>query len=162
MTGDSRISSFLSRRPFLAAAGLLALATAVLFHRFLSPFTQQILSVSGEDMTGQFIWWRQFGFDELKKGHLALWDPFLFSGAPYFGGFQCALLYPPNWLFMVLPLPFALNFTIALHGFLGGWFTFLWIKGRGSRSASALLAAFMFMFGAAFFLHIVPGHLPNL
>src|SRR5580698_8400070 len=100
MTGDSRISSFLSRRPFLAAAGLLALATAVLFHRFLSPFTQQILSVSGEDMTGQFIWWRQFGFDELKKGHLALWDPFLFSGAPYFGGFQSALLYPPNWLFM--------------------------------------------------------------
>ncbi len=113
-------------------------------------------------MTGQFIWWRQFGFEELKKGHLALWDPYLFGGAPYFAGFQSALLYPPNWLFMVLPLPFALNFTIAFHVFLGGWFTFLWIRGRGSRPASALLAAFMFMFGAAFFLHLVPGHLPNL
>ncbi len=162
MPVDSKISSFFSRRPFLAGPGILALTTAVLFNRFLSPFTQRILSLSGEDMTSQFVWWRQFGFEELKKGHLALWDPYLFCGAPYFAGFQSALLYPPNWLFMFLPLPFALNFTIALHTFLGGWFTYLWIRGRGSRATSALLAGFMFMFGAAFFLHVVPGHLPNL
>ncbi len=162
MRSDLKISSFFGRHPFLTGPGLLGLATVVLFNQFLSPFTQQILSQSGEDMTNQFIWWRQFGFEELKNGHLVLWNPYLFCGAPYFAGFQSALLYPPNWLFMVLPLPFALNFTMAFHTFLGGWFTYLWISGRGSRPVSALLAAFMFMFGAAFFLHVVPGHLPNL
>ena len=130
--------------------------------RFLSPSGHWVLSKMGEDLTGQFVWWRQFGFEELKKGHLALWNPQLFCGEPFFGGFQSALLYPPNWLFMVLPLPFAINSSIALHVFLAGFFTYLWIKFRGSRSVSALLAALMFMFGASLILHIVPGHLPNL
>jgi len=113
-------------------------------------------------MSGQFVWWRQFGFDELAKGHIALWNPQLFCGVPFFGGFQSALLYPPNWLFMVLPLPFALNSSIALHIFLAGFFTYLWIKFRGSHPASALMGSLMYMFGASMVLHIVPGHLPNL
>jgi hypothetical protein len=116
----------------------------------------------GEDLSGQFVWWRQFGFEELKKGHLALWNPQLFCGEPYFGGFQSALLYPPNWLFMVLPLPFVINSSIALHVFLAGFFTYAWMRFRGSHPASALMAAFMFMFGSAMILHVVPGHLPNL
>jgi hypothetical protein len=113
-------------------------------------------------MTADFIGWRQFAFGELRKGHLALWDPRLFCGTPFFGDFQSAILYPPNWLFLVLPLPFALNLNIVLHVFLAGWFTSLWILKRGSHPLSALMAAFMFMFGGAYFLHIVPGHLPNL
>ncbi len=63
---------------------------------------------------------------------------------------------------MVLPLPFALNFDFARHVFLSGWFTSLWISRRGSHPASALTIAFGFMFGGATFLHLVPGHLPNL
>ena len=162
-------SSFLKRSldkvskfPSLSAALLLAAVTLLLFHRFLNPLGQQVLSLWGEDMTGQFVWWRQFGFSELAKGHLALWNPHLFCGEPFFGGFQSALLYPPNWLFLVLPLGFALNLSVMLHVFLAGWFTFLWIKGRGGNPASGLLASFMFMFGGAYFLHMVPGHLPNL
>ncbi len=63
---------------------------------------------------------------------------------------------------MVLPLPFALNLNFALHVFLSGWFTFLWLHRRGSRPVSALIAALGFMFGGATFLHLVPGHLPNI
>ena len=144
------------------AALILFFATLILFWNFLSPANHLILSKMGEDLSGQFVWWRQFGFDELKKGHLALWNPQLFGGEPFFGGFQSALLYPPNWLFLVLPLPFAINTSIALHVFLAGFFTYLWIRFRGSHPASALMAAFMFMFGASMILHIVPGHLPNL
>ncbi|HJT23117.1 MAG TPA: hypothetical protein VJ873_00965, partial [bacterium] len=73
-----------------------------------------------------------------------------------------ALLYPPNWLFMVLPMPFAMNLVMALHVFLAGWFTYSWIRKRGSRRASALLAAWMFMFSGAFFLRITVGNLSNL
>ncbi len=144
------------------AALILLSSTLALFWNFLSPSGHFILSKMGEDLSGQFVWWRQFGFDELKRGHLALWNPQLFGGEPFFGGFQSALLYPPNWLFMVLPLSFAINSSIAFHIFLAGFFTYLWIRFRGSHPASALMAAFMFMYGASMILHIVPGHLPNL
>ncbi len=113
-------------------------------------------------MTSQFIWWRQFGFDELRQGHLVCGTRISLVARPFFAGFQSALLYPPNWLFMALPLPFALNLSIALHVFLAGLFTYLWAHFRGFHPASCWLSAFMFMFGGAYFLHLVPGHLPNL
>ncbi len=145
-----------------SAAGFLLLATVVLFWNFLDPRTGLVLSKLSEDMTQDFIGWRQFAFEELKKGHLALWNPQMLCGAPFFGDFQSALLYPPNWLFMAFPMPFAINTCIALHVFGMGWFTYLWIVQRGSRPESALLGALMTMLGGAYFLHIVPGHLPNL
>lgn len=151
-----------SQLKYWQAAFILFFSTLVLFWNFLSPTGHLVLSKMGEDLSGQFVWWRQFGFEELKKGHLALWNSQLFCGEPYFGGFQSALLYPPNWLFMVLPLSFAINSCIVFHIFLAGFFTYCWIRFRGSHPASALMAAFMFMFGSAMILHVVPGHLPNL
>ncbi len=148
--------------PLSGAALILAAATLAVFGHFLNPQGSQVLSLLGEDLSGQFVWWRQFGFEQLRQGHLALWNPHLYSGAPFLGGFQSALLYPPNWLYLILPLAFAINLGVALHVFLAGLFTYLWTRYQGFHPAACLLAAFMFMFGGAYFLHIVPGHLPNL
>ncbi len=143
------------------AVGILLAATLALFAGYLSPSTHQVISLP-RDLSQQFIWWRSFGFEELKKGHLALWDPHLFCGAPFFGGFQSALLYPPNWLFMALPLAFCMNLIMALHVFLAGFFTFLWLQKRGSHWASSLLGAWMFMFSGAYFVRILEGQISNL
>ncbi len=143
-------------------APVLALAVLFVFGNFLNPHTRLILSEGHQDLDTQILWWRQFGFSELAKGHFALWIPHLFCGTPFFGYLQPALLYPPNWLYMVWPLPFTVNFLIALHVFLAGWFTALWILRRGFSTLPGLLAGFMVMFGAAVFLRIVPGHLLNL
>jgi hypothetical protein len=67
----------------------------------------RILSSPQADIASQFIYWRDFGFSELKRGNLALWNPHLFSGAPFFGGFQSALLYPLNFPYLLLPLGIA-------------------------------------------------------
>src|ERR1035441_5585401 len=158
MTRGMKAPSFPAQHPSLMGAGTLGFITFLLFNRFLDPSGHWVLSRVG-DMTSQFVWWRQFGFEELKKGHLALWNPHLFCGVPFFGGFQSALLYPPNWFFMVLPLGFALNFSIALHVFLAGFFTFLWLKGRKAHPASAFLGAFMYMFSGAFFTRVVVGQI---
>ena len=64
----------------------------------------KILSSPHTDIASQFIYWRDFGFTELRKGKLALWNPHLFSGAPFFGGFQSALLYPLNLPYLFLPV----------------------------------------------------------
>ncbi len=161
LTRTQRTGSRLFQSPWVFP-GLLLASTLAVFWSFLSPKTSKVLSLPDGDLSSILIWWYQFGFGELQKGHLALWNPYLCGGVPFFGEFQSALLYPPNWLLMVLPLPFALNLNFALHVFLSGWFTFLWVRWRGSNPASALAAAFGFMFGGATFLHLVPGHLPNL
>jgi len=121
-----------------------------------------VLSVPGEDLYTQFVYWQPFGFGELRRGNFPLWNPHVFSGAPFFGNFQSALLYPFNWLYLVLPLHKAVNGLIALHVFLIGLFTYFWMAGRGLRRAACVAAASLLMFSGPFFLHVYPGHLNNL
>ena len=56
----------------------------------------KVLSLWGADLSGQFLAWRAFGFSHQAEGHLVLCNPHLYSGTPFLGGFQSALLYPPN------------------------------------------------------------------
>lgn len=140
---------------------LFILPVLVLFGPSLLPSTHQVISRVG-DLSTQFVWWREFGFGELQKGHLALWNPKLFCGAPFFGGFQSALLYPPNWIFLFLPMAFALNLSMAFHLFLAGAFTYLWAWERGNGRAASSMAGLIFMFSGAFYPRILEGHLSNL
>ena len=149
------------RRAFLLAVVVLAALTLGMFGDVLFA-TGEVLSHPRGDLIGNFVPWRQFGFGELRRGNLALWNPHIFSGSPYFGGFQSALLYPGNFLYLLLPLAEATNWTIVLHVFLGGVFMYLWTWHRGLHPAARLLAAVLFMFCGAHFLHIFVGHLPHM
>jgi hypothetical protein len=141
----------------LLAGLVLAVLGGVLFVN-----TNAVLSDGQMDLSTFFIYWRYFGFNELKAGHLALWNPHYFCGAPFFGNFQSALLYPVNFLFMILPLAAAVNWSIAINVWLGGVFMFYWARYRRLHSLACLLAAAMFMFCGPHFLQIRAGHLPNL
>ena len=85
---------------------LLLLVLTMFFDVLLVPGAR-VLGSETADMARQFLPWREFGFAELAKGNLALWNPHNYAGAPFFGGMQSALLYPPNALFLVLPAPLA-------------------------------------------------------
>src|SRR6476646_1855041 len=88
--------------------------TLIVFGNVL--FTADAARVSaapGTDVALQFIAWRDFGFTQLAHGNLPLWNPHIFGGTPYFAGFQSALLYPPNWLHLVMPLGRAINWINA-------------------------------------------------
>lgn len=136
--------------------------TLVMFADVLFGGNGRVLGNSETDAFGQFYAWREFGFRELKQGNLALWNPHVYAGSPYFGGFQAALLYPPNWLHLVLPTGMAINWGVVLHVFLMGLFTSWWAGRRGVHPAAALLAGVMAMFGGTYFSHIYAGHLSNL
>src|SRR6266705_6523320 len=107
-----------SRRSMIVSLSLLLVVALAMFGDLLFTGGTRVLGHPGSDLSLQYFAWREFGFGELAKGNLALWNPHIFSGAPYFGGMQGALLYPPNWLFLILPLPVAINWTVALHVFL--------------------------------------------
>jgi len=121
-----------------------------------------VLSRGDTDIAQQFLAWRDFGFSELKRGHLPLWNPYLFSGMPFVGGFQSAMLYPLNVVHLLMPAGAAINWAIAWHIYLLGLFTFLWARRLGLHSLPCVLAGCLSMFGGATFLHVFAGHLPNI
>jgi hypothetical protein len=64
----------------------------------------------------------------IVQGTLPLWNPFTFAGMPFLATTQPGVLYPPNWLFAILPPGAALNAVrwsatgagiIALHVLAG-------------------------------------------
>ncbi|MGA2557387.1 MAG: hypothetical protein ABSG04_14055 [Verrucomicrobiota bacterium] len=141
---------------------LLAVLTLAVFSEVLLVRPGEVLSDGQMDLGYFFVHWRCFGFQEMASGNLALWNPHCLSGTPFFGNFQSALLYPLNFLYLLLPLAAAINWGIALHVFLGGVFTFYWMRHRGLHSLACLLAAVIFMFCGPHFLQVHAGHLPNL
>jgi hypothetical protein len=142
--------------------GVLAALTLAVLSGVLLAGPNQVLSAQRMDLGYFFVHWRYFGFHELMAGNLALWNPCCSSGGPFFGNFQSALLYPLNFLYLLLPPGPAVNWTIALHLFLGGAFTFYWMRNRGLHSLACLLAAVMFTFCGPHFLQVHAGHLSNL
>jgi hypothetical protein len=124
--------------------------------------SEVVLSSPSADVASQFLYARAFGFGELAQGHLPLWNPYIYSGVPFLGDFQSALLYPPNLIFLVLPLATAINWSFGLHVFLLGAFTYAWMLGRSLRPAAAFVAGVAAMFSGTFFLHIYAGHLSNV
>ena len=118
----------------------------------------RLLSDDASDTVNREIWFRGFGFGHLRQGHLPLWNPHIFGGAPYYGSFATGLMYPPNWLEFFLPSDLAYNWYYALHLYLAGLFTYLACRARGLSPLAGLLAGMMFMFGGPYFLHVYPGH----
>jgi hypothetical protein len=147
-------------RSWIAAPIIFAVLTLLMFGDLLIS-DERVVSAPNTDTAIQFLPWRQFGFEKMVGGDLPLWNPHIFGGAPYFAGFQSALLYPPNWLHLIMPVALAINWIVALHVFLAGWFTYLWCRGRNIGWWGSLLAGVLFMFSGPYFYHIYAGHLPH-
>jgi len=122
----------------------------------------RVVSAPGQDLEAIFYHWHEFGFRELRRGNLALWNPHIYCGAPFFAGFQPGLLYPPNWLNLVMPTPLAINVGVAFHFVMAGLWTYLWAAYRRLSPAACVLAGLVFMFCGPHFLQVYRGHLPNL
>jgi hypothetical protein len=150
------------RWPIAAGLGLIVAVVLGLFADLLFRAEPPVLSAVGGDMWREFIFWRDFGFTQLRQGNLALWNPYVYCGIPFFGGFQSALLYPPNWLYMVLPLAVAVNVGVALHFALSGVLMFAWAGHRGLGVPARTLAAILFTFCGPVYMHLHAGHVMML
>ncbi len=145
---------------FFVPLALLALTLALLAGTFSD--SGALATGAGADLTRYFVYCREFGAAQMRQGHIPLWNPHLCGGTPFAGNWQSALFYPLNWIYLFLPLAWAINLEIALHVFLTGYFASLWAKRQGFHPLSQLLAGAMTMFGGAYYLHIYAGHLSLL
>ena len=70
----------------------------------------------------QFVPWWSWAWETLRGGHLPLWNPLLGMGAPLLANYQSGLLYPPNWLYLILAaiggtpaLAWGMSLLVAAH-----------------------------------------------
>jgi hypothetical protein len=100
------------------------LATLILFFFHRMAFSNLILA-RGDTFLYFYPYWAMASA-ALRNGHLPLWNPHIFMGAPFLANSQAGFFYPLNWpLWLLLPVPYAASATILLHIFIAGWGTML-------------------------------------
>ena len=112
-----------------------------------------------DDGISLFNIWHELANRGLQNGVVPLWNPYLFCGLPLFANNQSAVLYAPNMIYLIAPIPLALLLDAIFHNILLALGAY--VLGRSlnlSRSASFLVAvAFSLAGGVA--AHIYNGHM---
>jgi len=131
-------SAFVRHRFALA---LLAVLASILF---IAPLVKQEVFTL-RDHFDFFQPLRFFTSEELRAGRLPLWNPYNASGEPWMANPQTGVLYPPAWLFLVMPFATAYMLYLLIHLILLGWGAYLLFVRRASPGA-ALVGAAALMF----------------
>ena len=133
----------MSLRDLLAWAGLAIATLATLWPLGL---TNRVLA--GVDAFTYFTPYWAERMAALRGGHLPLWNPDLFLGAPFLANIQAAVLYPLHWPLSWLSPAAALIWSALLHVWLAAGFTYTFARRslRLSRPA-AWLAGLIFGLG---------------
>ena len=79
-------------------------------------------------------------------GEWPLWNPWLGNGTPLLANLQTALFYPPNVLYLFMPIAHAFTFSIILHLILAGLFMYLYARSIHLPPFAATISALVYMF----------------
>ncbi len=158
--GKSKARAGALRSNGLYASLCLVSFALLLYGDLLFMRTGTIVSHVVGDACGAFLPWRRFGFGELLKGHLPLWNPYVFCGAPFVGNIQSAMFYPVNAiLHSTLSTAKAVNAEVIFHTLVAGFSMMAWIRNRGTGWLASVLAAAIVMAGAPYCLRVNLGQL---
>jgi hypothetical protein len=125
-------------------AGFLALMLAAAFYPVL--------------FGGKSFFYRDFGVLAIPtatyhhaafwSGQIPLWNPFSNCGAPFLAQWGPMVCYPLDLIYLLLPLPWSLNFFCVAHLWLGGMGMYFlarrWLGENASWPAAAASIAFVF------------------
>ncbi len=129
------------QRDSLICLGLFLLPLGVFFREAVGQF-----AYFHRDLQLYFYPYHKAVTDLVAQGGWPLWNPYAFSGMPLLGDGQTAMLYPPNWLFWVLPAAHALTLSILLHLSIAGVGMYLYMRALRLSALAALIAALAFEF----------------
>jgi hypothetical protein len=139
----------------LICLGLLALAVAAFFWPLI--FTRAWMPRGGGDLVS-FLWpMYRFAARSLRSGTVPLWNPHLYSGAPFVADNQSGVFYPVNLVtFAVVGPPSyqVMEGLVALHIWIAAAATFALLRGLGLRRVAALTGALAFALSDLFITHL--------
>jgi hypothetical protein len=145
-----------------AALALTVLALLALVFFWPVTFNQGWIPRGGGDLVS-FLWpTYSYAAQSLHAGRIPLWNPTLYSGAPFVADNQSGVFYPLNLLaFLLAPsLPYrALEWLVVIHVWLAGVNMYLLLRVLLAPPASgaqlpALFSAIAYMFSDVFITHI--------
>ncbi len=113
------------------------------------------MAFSGSDLRYFFYGVRETVQAALRHGELPLWQRGFFLGYPLVADPQAAVFAPTTWLTLPWDAPRSLTLATLLHFTIAGWGMAAWMRLRGLKPASGLLAAVLFALGAKQTVHVV-------
>ena len=102
----------------------------------------------GDDL-GQNFPLRVLAGEQIRAGHLPLYDPYSWSGAPLLAGWNAAAAYPLTWLFAILPGTAAWTLNLIATWVTVGLGMFGFLRALRLRSLASFLGAFSFAYAGA-------------
>lgn len=102
----------------------------------------------GVDVIRESYPWKHFVIESFKKGSIAFWNPYDFSGNPMMANFQSGTFYPLNLIFFPLPFNYAWTLFIFLIPVLSAQFTYLYLREIKIGKIAALFAGIVFAFSS--------------
>ncbi len=103
---------------------------------------------SFEDLTAYFEPHADAAARQMRTCHVPIWDEGAWSGQPLLGDPQIGILYPPNWLWMIVPSLQLFAWLQLFHVLIGAAGMFWVVRRRGASEPAAALAALSLGLGA--------------
>jgi hypothetical protein len=135
----------------LIAVGLLA-GLAVLVFGVPAMLGHPVLP--GDDTTQNYPL-RVVAGRDIRSGHLPLYDPYIWSGAPLLANWNAAAAYPLTWVFAVLPGIVAWTFGLVATYAVAAITMFGFLRGLRIRTVAAFAGALTFAFAGAMAAQVV-------
>ena len=92
---------------------------------------------------------RALAGEDLRHGHLPLWNPYIWSGSPLLGGLNAGALYPFTWLFALLPALAAWTVNLVVVYITAGIGMYAFLRQQSLRPFAAGFAAASFAFAGS-------------
>lgn len=123
-------------------------------------------ALAGKFLAGQYsdqfiagYAFREFGASVLRStGGFAQWNPYLFGGMPFVAAMHGDIFYPTFLLRIVMPTDAAMTWSLILHLFLAGFFTFRFLRASGFGFHAALVGGAGYMMSGQLASLVSPGH----
>ena len=153
--GVSRVRSLL---PDLLALAALAALVAVFFAPILF-LPDRWMPEGGGDLSGFMYPYIRYATETLRTLHVPLWNPYLYSGAPFLADIQSSVFYPATLLLALLPIQVTyreLELVSVFHFWWAGAAMYITLRGWYRPAlirAAALFGAAAFALSDVFFTH---------
>ncbi|MFH2033668.1 MAG: YfhO family protein [Candidatus Margulisiibacteriota bacterium] len=126
----------------LVVSAFFLLLTVLFFWRFLDGSQVFVF----KDLSRYFYPLRYLMVEQVRSGHLPLWNPYIFCGMPLLASHQICFFYPLTIIYYILPFDLAFNYYIIIHYFLAACFMYLAMRHFKLGRLSAVFSAVVFAF----------------
>ena len=144
-TGRVKGTTSRHRRGVVTAVAVLIVLPTVIFG---IPALLGHAVLPGDDMTQNFPL-RVLTGQQIRSGHLPLYNPYIWSGAPLLAGWNAGAAYPLTWLFAALPGTAAWTVNLIATWAVAGTGMFFFLRALRLTSVASFLGALSFAFAGA-------------